>query len=71
VATSNLLATGIIGTVVTAVCCFTPFLVIVLGALGLSAWLAWLDYVLLPSLGVFIVLTIFALVKLRTKSAEI
>lgn len=35
---------------ITAVCCFTPILAIGLGALGLSAWLAWLDFVLLPML---------------------
>ncbi|MDX1513036.1 MAG: mercury resistance system transport protein MerF [Gammaproteobacteria bacterium] len=39
---------GIAGTAITAICCFTPVLVIGLGAIGLSAWLAWLDYVLLP-----------------------
>jgi mercuric ion transport protein len=33
----TLLRTGIIGTLVAAVCCFTPLLVLVLGAVGLSA----------------------------------
>ncbi len=42
--------TGIIGTVVAAVCCFTPALVILFGAVGLSAWLGWIDYVLFPAL---------------------
>ena len=42
--------TGIIGTVVAAVCCFTPALVILFGAIGLSAWLGWIDYVLFPAL---------------------
>lgn len=41
-----------------AVCCFTPLLVIVLGAVGLSSWLGWLDYVLLPGLALFLILTI-------------
>ncbi len=40
--------TGVIGTAVAALCCFTPVLVIGLGALGLSAWVGWLDYVLFP-----------------------
>lgn len=44
------LKTGLIGTVIAAICCFTPFLVVVLGAVGLSAWLGWLDYVLFPLL---------------------
>ncbi len=42
--------TGIIGTVVAALCCFTPALVILFGAVGLSAWLGWIDYVLFPAL---------------------
>ena len=35
------------GSVIAALCCFTPILVIGLGVVGLSAWLGWLDYVLL------------------------
>lgn len=61
----KLLATGIVGTVVAALCCFTPVLVIVLGAIGLSAALGWLDYVLLPALGFFVGLTIYALYRGR------
>ncbi len=48
--------TGIAGSVVAALCCFTPLLVVLLGWLGLSAWLGWLDYVLLPALGMFFAL---------------
>ncbi|MCE8008285.1 MAG: hypothetical protein B7X55_01295 [Rhodobacterales bacterium 34-62-10] len=43
-----------------ALCCFTPVLVVLLGAVGLSAWLGWLDYVLLPALAFFIGLTAYA-----------
>ncbi len=57
------LATGIIGTAVTAVCCFTPVLVVAFGALGLSAALAWADFVLFPALGLFVALTAYAGVK--------
>lgn len=46
----RLLRTGIVGSVVAAICCFTPALVLLLGAVGLSAWLGWLDYVLFPAL---------------------
>lgn len=56
-----LLRTGIIGTIVVALCCFTPLLVVLLGAVGLSAWLGWLDTVLLPALAFFIGLTLYAL----------
>lgn len=62
-----LLRTGLIGTVIAAVCCFTPLLVILLGAVGLSAALGWLDYVLLPALGIFIGITVYALVHTTHK----
>ena len=58
-----LLKTGITGTIVSAVCCFTPLLVILLGAVGLSAALGYLDFVLLPSLALFIGITVYALYK--------
>ena len=58
----KLFTTGLIGTVIAALCCFTPVLVILLGALGLSAIVGWLDYVLLPALIIFVAITIYALV---------
>ncbi len=45
---NQILCTGCGGTITAALCCFTPILVIGLGAVGLSAWLGWLDYVLFP-----------------------
>jgi len=60
---STLLKTGVAGTIIAALCCFTPALVILLGAVGLSAWVGHLDAVLLPTLGLFIVLTIYAFIK--------
>jgi mercuric ion transport protein len=59
----TLLQTGIIGTPIAAVCCFAPVLVVLLGAVGLSAWLGWLDYVLLPALVLFLALTAYAIVQ--------
>lgn len=59
----KLLKTGIIGSVILAICCFTPILVILLGVIGLSAIVGWLDYVLLPGLGVFLAITGYALWK--------
>ena len=56
----RLLTTGIIGTVIAALCCFTPVLAALFGILGLSAVLGWLDFVLLPALAFFIGLTIYA-----------
>ena len=43
-----LVVTGAVGSVLAAICCATPVLGIVLGALGLTAWLATADYVLIP-----------------------
>lgn len=59
--TTTLLTTGIIGTVLAALCCFTPLLVVLLGAVGLSAVVGYLDVVLLPALAIFIAITLYAL----------
>ena len=65
----KLLTTVITGTVVAALCCFTPVLVILFGAIGLSAWLGWIDYVLFPALGIFVLLTIYAVYQ-RSRQSE-
>ena len=65
--TDKLLMTGLVGTVIAALCCFTPILVITLGTLGLSAWMGWLDFVLLPALAFFILLTGYALWRRRQR----
>lgn len=57
----TLLKIGIAGTMITALCCFTPLLVILLSALGLSALIGWLDIVLLPALAIFLIITGYAL----------
>ena len=56
----KLIRVGVIGTVLVALCCFTPVLVILLGLVGLSALTGYLDYVLQPALIAFIGLTIYA-----------
>jgi mercuric ion transport protein len=56
-----LLKVGIGGTIIAALCCFTPILVVLLGAVGLAAVLGWLDLVLLPALIAFLLLTGYAL----------
>ena len=60
---NRLLKTGIIGSALVALCCFTPVLVLLLGVLGLSAAVGWLDLVLLPALAVFLAITGYALWK--------
>lgn len=42
------LKASITSTIVAALCCFTPVLVIGLGAAGLSAWVGGIDYVVFP-----------------------
>jgi len=66
--TSTLLKTGIIGSAIAALCCFTPVLVILFGAIGLAAWVGYLDYVLMPALLFFIALTLYAVTR---KSREV
>jgi mercuric ion transport protein len=63
---SALLKVGIVGTIVAALCCFTPVLVVLLGVVGLAFLNAWLDYLVLPSLVFFLVITGYALWKRQT-----
>jgi mercuric ion transport protein len=46
----------IAGTILIALCCFTPTLVITLGAVGFSTFTPYLDYVLLPAFVMIVVL---------------
>jgi len=65
----RLLRIGVLGSMIAALCCFTPVLVILLGSVGLSAAVGWLDYVLLPALALFIGVTLFALVRRQRASS--
>ena len=62
---TRLLIVGIIGSVIAALCCFTPILALLLAALGLSAATGYLDYVLLPAIVIFVGITMYALVRSR------
>ena len=57
----RLLRIGIAGSVIAALCCFTPILAVLLGAVGLSAIVGYLDFFLLPALLIFLVITGYAL----------
>lgn len=59
----KLLKTGVIGTVIAALCCFTPLLIGLFSVVGLSAVAGYLDYVLMPALAVFVLITIYALIR--------
>ena len=66
----RLLKTGIIGSIILALCCFTPILVVLFGVVGLSAAIGWLDLVLLPALAVFLAITGYALWKRGRRRAD-
>jgi len=66
----SVLRVGVVGAVVAALCCFTPVLVVPLGAVGLGAVVGWLDYVLLPALAVFLGVIVYALVRRKPSSAR-
>jgi hypothetical protein len=56
----RLLWTGLIGSGLVALCCFTPILVVLLGLVGLGAITGYLDAVLFPTLAVFLGLAVYA-----------
>ncbi|MDO6657517.1 mercury resistance system transport protein MerF [Anaerobacillus sp. 1_MG-2023] len=61
--------TGVIGTIIALICCTTPVSIILLGTVGLGALTGYLDYVLIPALGLFILITFFSYRK-RTKTSN-
>jgi mercuric ion transport protein len=61
----RLMIGGAAGTVITALCCFTPILAVLLPAVGLGAWLSGADYVLFPLLAVSLGLLAFGLYRRR------
>lgn len=63
--TRTLLGVGIGGALLTALCCFTPLLAVLLAAVGLGAATGYLDYVLLPALVVLVAIIVYALAKQR------
>ena len=60
---TKLMATGAVGAVVAALCCATPILAILLGAVGLSALTGYLDYVLLPAIVIFIGIAVYGFTR--------
>lgn len=56
----KLMATGIVGFVVAALCCSTPVLAVLLGSVGLLAVLGYLDYVLIPAMILFLGVVAYA-----------
>ncbi len=61
---------AVAGTIIVALCCFTPILVISLGVVGLSAFTPYLDYVLLPALVLMIALSFISYRKWKKSGAS-
>ncbi len=51
---NNFIKIGITGSILTAICCVTPVLVILFGVLGIGAMASYLDIILLPLLALFL-----------------
>ena len=66
----RLLWTGLIGSGVIALCCVTPILVVLLGVVGLGAITGYLDFVLLPTLVVFLGLAVYAGARRRQATGD-
>jgi mercuric ion transport protein len=62
------ITTGAVGAALAAVCCATPLLALVFGAVGLTAWLAKADYVVIPALIVCLGLIAFGLYRRRFRT---
>ncbi|MGB9605379.1 MAG: mercury resistance system transport protein MerF [Anaerolineae bacterium] len=66
-----LLRFGVVGTVIAALCCFTPVLVVLFAAVGLSWAVGYLDYVLFPALFIFLGITAYAVWRNRRTQPDI
>ncbi|VAW16397.1 hypothetical protein MNBD_ALPHA09-213 [hydrothermal vent metagenome] len=58
---SRLLKNGISGSLIAAVCCFTPLLVIVFTGVGLTSYIGGIDYVVFPAMFASLGVTAYAL----------
>ncbi|WP_270182304.1 mercury resistance system transport protein MerF [Alkalihalobacillus sp. CinArs1] len=61
---------SVVGFFITLICCTTPLLVVLLGIFGLGAITGYLDYVLIPLLLVFLILTIATYKKRKQTSHD-
>ena len=60
---TTLLRRGLIGSVFAAICCFTPFLVLIVAGVGLSAIVGWFAYALFPMLFASLSVVAYALLQ--------
>ncbi len=66
-----LIATGAVGVVLAAICCAAPLLAVVLGAFGLTAWLAKAAFAVIPALLVCLGLVAYRLNSFPIESTSI
>jgi len=64
---STLITTTAIGAVLAAICSAMPLLVVVLGGIGLTAWLAKADYVVIAALILCLGPIVFGLYRRRIR----
>lgn len=62
---SALFKIGATGAVISALCCFTPLLAMLLGATGLAGAIVWIDVVALPLLAIFMGILAIAIYRLQ------
>ncbi len=51
------------GTITVAICCFTPYFALLLALIGLSFTVPYLDYILIPLMFMFLILTVISFRK--------
>ncbi len=67
----KLIGIGGVGALLAGVCCFTPLLVVSLGALGLSALVGWwLDLILFPALTLFLMILVYGIYLRRRRASQ-
>ncbi len=59
--------TTIVGTILVALCCFTPLLVITLATIGFSVLTPYLDYILFPALALLVALSYWSYLEYKKK----
>ena len=64
----SLITAGAVGAALPAICCATPLLAVVLGGIGLTAWLAKADYIVLAVLILALALMGLGLYRRSTKA---
>lgn len=65
----SLIATGGIAAVLAAICCATPILAVLLGSVGLTAWIAKADYVIVAVLVLGVALVGLGLYRRQSAAA--